>query len=91
MNFDEWFEEFSKNKDLTNMSIKDIARISFEQGIFWYRMNSPLYVKDDAGLITEVPREIEDCMTLPDDWVWDESDVDIEKLTEEQKEDNVKK
>ncbi len=78
MNFDEWFEEFSKNKNITNLSIREIAQLSFDQGIVCQKTNSPMYVKTETGEITEVPREIEDSIVLPEDWIWDESEVDLE-------------
>lgn len=91
MNFDEWFDGFMKIENLANMSIKDIAKASFDQGFVWCRMNTPMYVKTETGEITEVPREIEDSVVLPDDWVWDETEVDFESwLNEQEKLKNAK-
>ncbi len=91
MNFDEWFEEFSKNKNIINMSIREICQMSFEQGIVCQKMNSPMYVKTETGEITEVPRELEVSIILPEDWTWDESEVDFESwLNEQEKLKNVK-
>ena len=90
MSFDEWFEEFSKNKDLTNMSIKDIAKTAYKQGAIDFEKEMPMYVHSETGEISQVPREDNESL-FPEGEKWSDEDVDLESWLKEKKKTNENK
>ena len=92
MEFEKWFESFCKDKNISEISLKQIAEIAYHEGYFEHQRNTPVLarvVSTNELLVIEP----EDSRPLPEGekWATDEElenfdfKAELEKQKKEEK------